>query len=75
MKFEEHSTVVIEGVSLPPEESSTIEAGTLGLSGHLVRSGTWLLLPPTLPDDAAPGVVQVGVNDLGWVVYQWTPGP
>ncbi len=63
MKFEEHRTVVIEGVSLPPEEASTIEAGTC------------LLLPPTLPDDAAPGVVQVGVNELGWGVYQWTPGP
>lgn len=21
------------------------------------------------------GVVQVGVNDLGWVVYDWFPGP
>jgi hypothetical protein len=21
------------------------------------------------------GVVQVGVNDLGWVVYDWVPGP
>jgi len=21
------------------------------------------------------GVLMVGVNDLGWVVYDWTPGP
>ncbi len=22
-----------------------------------------------------PGVLQVGVNELGWVVYDWIPGP
>jgi len=27
-----------------------------------------------LPPHGA-GVITIGVNDLGWVVYDWTPGP
>lgn len=35
----------------------------------LLRSGDSLNLL------GGPGVVLVGVNELGWVVYDWVPGP
>jgi len=29
----------------------------------------------SLPLLGESGVIRVGVNDLGWVVYDWAPGP
>jgi hypothetical protein len=38
------------------------------------------LMPLFRSSDSMPllgetGVITVGVNDLGWVVYDWAPGP
>jgi hypothetical protein len=43
-------------------------AGPEGLMALFRSSDSVSLLGET-------GVITVGVNDLGWVVYDWAPGP
>lgn len=48
----------------PPEEAPLPESPSWPLWDHGGR-----------PPPHGAGVITIGVNDLGWVVYDWTPGP
>jgi hypothetical protein len=55
--------------SLPPDAPASTDPSILGTGLQGLREFDSLRLT------GHAGVLQVGVNDLGWVVYDWFPGP
>lgn len=65
----------LEGESNRPAQESPAVAFMVEDPSGFGLIGAGLRDFDSLSLGSSPGVVRVGVNELGWVVYDWIPGP
>lgn len=85
MKAKAKDLMVIQGGSFdsPPQAVLQLQAVPIDVTPAAPIEGPGGLeawMPLFRSTDSASllgesGVIRVGVNDLGWVVYDWMPGP
>ena len=74
----EWSTRASPGAEMPLQAAWRASPSQPDAAGAAVSLETWVPLwrsTDSLRLLGESGVLQVGVNDLGWVVYDWIPGP
>lgn len=80
MKFNHRGLMVIRGSScsqdgLMKPTQAVLETVPIAEVVGPEASALWTRLHDSAALPGTPAVLKVGVNDLGWVVYEWAPGP